>query len=163
MAAMMTSRQGHLASYQLGRFVQQLVLLCLICAAIAGCQVKFVSDYDETTDKMATDLQKKIDNKFGEWLRLPPGSPTLQYSANTAFYADVDGDLRALRARALAQPLNKDTLGIIDAIQNSVQTIEQQHRKAGTISLAALGSAENQLDFQFQQLIQLELAKKRGS
>jgi hypothetical protein len=125
--------------------------------------VKFVSDYDETTDKMATDLQKNIDDKFAEWLRLPPGSPALQYSANTAFYAGVDGDLRALRGRASAQPINKDTIGIIDTIQSSMQTIEEQHRKAGTISPAALGSAENLLDFQFQQLIQLELAKKRGA
>jgi hypothetical protein len=133
-----------------------------MCVAVAGCQGQFVSDYDETTDKMATDLQKKIDDKFSEWLRLPPKSPALQYSANTAFYADVDGDLRALRARALAHPLNKDTLGIIDAIQNSMQTIEKLHSKAGTISPDALGSAENELDFQFQRLIQLELAKKRG-
>jgi hypothetical protein len=155
-------RLKRLAAQEFGRFLQQFVVLLLLSAAVAGCQVKFVSDYDGTTDKMATDLQKKIDDKFAEWLRLPPGSPALQYSANTAFYGDVDGDLRALRARALAQPLNKDTVGIIETIQSSMNLIEEQHKKAGSISAAALGSAENQLDFQFQQLIQLELAKKRG-
>jgi hypothetical protein len=155
-------RLNRWAPREVGRLLQQLVLLLLISAAGTGCQVKFVADYDETTDRMATDLQKQIDDKFAEWLRLPPGSPALQYSANTSFYAGVDGNLRALKGRASAQPLNKNTVAIIDVIIKSMESVEKQHKSAGTISQAALGSVEDQLDFQFQQLIQLELAKKRG-
>jgi hypothetical protein len=162
MAAATTTGLKRWAPPEFARLLQQLVLLLLISAAGVGCQVKFVSDYDETTDKMATDLQKRIDDQFAAWLRLPPGSPALQYTANTAFYASVDGDLRALKARALAHPLNKDTVAIIDSIIQSMGSVEKLHKSVGTISQAALGSVEDQLDFQFQQLIQLEMAKKRS-
>jgi hypothetical protein len=162
MVAATTNRLRGWAPPEFGRLLQHLVLLLLISAAGAGCQVKFVSDYDETTDKMATAVQKRIDDQFAAWLRLPPGSAALQYTANTSFYAGVDGDLRALKARALAHPLNKDTVAIIDGIMQSMGSVEKLHKSAGTISQTALGSVEDQLDFQFQQLIQLEMAKKRG-
>ena len=147
---------------QIGQLVRLLLIYLLVAAAVTGCQVKLISDYDETTDRMASSLQKMIDDKFGEWLRLPPDSPALKYDANRAFYATVDGDLRSLRSRALAQPLNQDTITIVDSIISSMKTVEDLHRRAGTISAAALASVENQLDFQFQQLIKLELAKKRA-
>jgi hypothetical protein len=138
---------------------------CLFLAlAVAGCQVQFVSNYDEATDTLARSLQSKIDRQFQSWIRMPAGSPGLKYDdkANRDFYADVSADLSVLEARAKAQPLNQTTVAMIETIRNSMDRIEALHKKTQTISAPALSGVQAQIDFQFQRLIAFELAKKRG-
>ena len=136
----------------------------LLTLAVAGCQVHFVSNYDEATDTLARNLQSKIDRQFQSWIRMPAGSPGLKYDdkANRDFYAEVSADLSVLEGRAKAQPLNQTTVAMIQTIRDSMDKIEALHRQAQTISAPALSSVQAQIDFQFQQLIAFELAKKRG-
>jgi hypothetical protein len=158
-----TSRQSWQQAIPVGSLLRFFGALFL-ALAIAGCQVHFVSNYDEATDTLARNLQSKIDRQFQSWIRMPAGSPGLKYDdkANREFYAEVSAELSVLEGRAKAQPLNQTTVAMIETIRNSMDRIEALHREAQTISAAALSSVQAQIDFQFQRLIAFELAKKRG-
>ena len=128
----------------------------------SACAVKFVSDYDETTEKMATDLQKKIDGTMAKWEIEPPNDAARTYAANKAFYADVLSDLNVLRTRVSVQPNNPQTTGIVDTVIDSMKKIRDFHAKQNTVSTDTVIIEQRAIDQQLGDLIALELAKKRG-
>lgn len=139
------------------------ILCCIIfLLALAGCQVQLVSAYDETTDSLARGLQTKIDRQFQSWIRMPAGSAGLRYDDknNRDSYSDVSADLSVLESRAKAQPLNQTTVSMIETIRDSMDKLEAFHKTNGTISVAALGNAQGQIDFQLQRLVAFEAGKK---
>jgi hypothetical protein len=142
----------------------RLLACVLLSLAAAGCQVQLVSNYDEVTDSLARTTQGKIDRQFQTWLRLPANSPALRYDdkSNRDFYADVSADLSVMESRAKAQRLNEVTLGLIANIRDSMDKTEARHREDQVLNPATLGLRQREIDFQFQQLIAFELAKKRG-
>src|SRR5437763_13139433 len=121
-----------------------------------ACPVKFVSDYDETTEKMATDLQKKIDGQMARWEIEQPNDPARGYAANKEFYADVLTDLNVLRTRVSVQPLNTQTTGIVDTITSSVKTMRDFHASHNIVSTDAIISEQQIIDQQIGDLIALE-------
>lgn len=132
--------------------------------AVAACQVQLVSNYDEVTDTLAKNLQTKIDRQFQSWIRMPPGAPGLRYDdkSNREFYADVSADISVLETRAKAQLLNQITVEMVEVIKDTMNKTEAFHKTNQTISPAALGSAQANIDFQLQRIVAFELAKKRG-
>jgi len=74
------------------------ILLGIMLAAGGCTSVQLVSNYDETIDKEAQQLQKKLDTHF---ITLQGAdTETLKYKTQQPFYAEVLADLNAMEIRA---------------------------------------------------------------
>jgi hypothetical protein len=139
------------------------VLVSLLLATASACVPRFVSSYDEITDRSATELQKKIEG-FVHKMVANAGKPEGQYSKNAAFYDEARTDLSAIRVRAKAFDKNERTLTILDQIEGSMNNLEGLHKLGGErgLTAAAGNPALTLLNTEFIALIKFELAKKRG-
>jgi hypothetical protein len=137
--------------------------LSLLLMAAPGCKVKLISDYDDITDRSATELQKKVEG-FVHKMVASAGTTEGVYSRNAAFYDDARTDLSAIRVRASAMDKNNLTLQELDLIQSNLTDLEKLHQLGGDQGLRKVVAdpALAALNTQFTALIKLELAKKRG-
>jgi hypothetical protein len=138
------------------------VLLCIAVTTLA-CAPRLISDYDEVTDRSATELQKKVEG-FIHQMVARAGTPNGTYTANTAFYDEARTDVSALRVRANAFDKNSLTVEQINLIQNNLDNLERLHQLGGQRGLRkeVADPALALLNSQFTGLIKLEVAKKRG-
>jgi hypothetical protein len=139
------------------------VLLVLTSAASSACAVRMMSEYDEITDRSATELQKKVEG-FVTRMMAASGTPAGEYARNEAVYDELMIDARSLKMRASALPRNSQTVQHVDAIEQNLVTLRNLHRLGGTNGLrpAVAQPALAALNQQFQALITLEIAKRRG-
>ena len=80
-----------------------------LAVAIGGCStIQLVSNYDETIDKQAQELQKKLDGYFISLQSA--GVEDLKYKNQQKFYEGALTDLRAMEVRAVAIDKNKLTI-----------------------------------------------------
>ncbi len=136
------------------------VLLFLIALVIqTGCAVKFVSSYDEQTDKAVTALQRKVET-FLVLSQFKAGSPDWTYEKTKNFYNDIAVDLSAIRVRAEAIDKNELTIKQLGLVQDNFDKMEQL-QKSGQFSGPVIESLRNSLNSQFTAILKLELAKKR--
>ena len=141
-----------------------IVLFCLCLFALGGCTARFVAGYDDVFDKLATDTQKKT---AAFLLRLQDsGSPSRKFINSRATYDEIIADIQAMRTRANANNidnLNRQTLGQIETIEQNIQLVQKQHMSSPNgPSIAFVQSAKSLIDIQFDSMIKLEAAKKRG-
>lgn len=141
-----------------------MVMLPLLLIAASSCKVRLISDYDDITDRSATELQKKVEG-FVHKMVASAGTPEGSYARNVVFYDDARTDLSAIRVRANAFEKNKFTLEEINLIQANLDNLEKLHKIGGDRGLRkeVADPALDALNTQFTALIKLELAKKRGT
>jgi hypothetical protein len=139
------------------RFFTAVVVLA---ATTAGCTIKLISDYDETTDKAVTQLQRKVDGFLVDMQR-KAGTPEAAYARNAQFYDEARVDVDAIRVRVQAIPKNDITVQQITLIQDSLEKLEQLH-KLGFSSPEEIAPLRTAFDTSFTAILKLELAKKRG-
>lgn len=138
------------------------VLALLLSLALGACAVRFVSDYDEVLDRSATETHAEL-TAFLDQLQ-DPSSPKRGYAASAETYATILGDLHAMRSRAQSNNAdggNAETVTQIETIEENVELLRDQHRKRPP-SADAVRLTQQAIDLQFEALIRLELAKKRG-
>lgn len=140
-------------------FLPTLLSLNLILSA-AGCTIKLISDYDETTDKAVTQLQRKVDSFLVDMQR-KAGTPGAEYDKNAQFYDQARVDVDAIRVRAQAMPKNDITVQQINLVQDSLDKLEKLH-KLGFSSPEEIAPLRSAFDISFTAILKLELAKKRG-
>ncbi len=104
--------------------------------AISGCMsVQLVSNYDETIDNEAQQLQKKLDGYFISLQSA--GAEDLKYKSQKKFYEGVLADLNAMRVRAGGIYKNKLTMEQIDLAKVNLAYLVLLHKKCVTAPLSA--------------------------
>lgn len=151
-----------------------LVYVCLL-STIVGCSgVRFISDYDEETDRGLSSIQVKVDG-FIEKLISESGTEAASYKSNQSFYDAIDDDLRRLEFRVSSIPDNQRTVDLIDNIRTvilsssddagnqSLQDLHRMHRDPDHgPSPTVLETSRRIINQTISAALSLELAKKRG-
>lgn len=142
----------------------------VLCALLmlSGCTVKFISSYDEQTDKSVTALQKKVETFFVKLEGLD-GLPECTYDHHKTFYEEARVEVSAIQVRAAAIPQNDITTEQVGLLSKSLSSLEQLHQgKAkkekgkNCPSREEVQPLRDNFNTSFTAILKLELAKKRG-
>jgi hypothetical protein len=143
--------------------VRRLMLLVVLVAVGACTTVRLVSEYDDITDKSATEMQHRVDF-FLLRMESAAGTPAGRYSANSATYDSLQSDADALHVRASAVSNNSITLRQVAALDSALADLRKLHQAEGDMGLPSKLAEPSRSAFTsiFTAIITLELAKKRG-
>jgi hypothetical protein len=126
----------------------------------AGCTIKLVADYDETTDQGVTALQRDLDRFLLE-LQRNIDSESVEYARHTDFYASILTDVGVLRVRAAARPKNEITVQQFTLLEENIKNLETLHR-IGFQDPEELDPLISAFHVSVTAILKLELAKRRG-
>lgn len=126
-------------------------LLFLALIFLGGCAVNFVAAYDETTDRLLTDLSLKTETAI---VRADSGQ--LSAEDRDKFYDESLGTVRALKARSSLFAKNQDEITALGVLEQGYENLKK--RGASPRSSLAGGVRGALLDLQ-----QIQIAKKRSS
>jgi len=126
-------------------------LLFLSLLLLAGCAVNFVAAYDETTDRLLTDLSLKTETAI---VRADAGQLTAE--DREKFYDESLGTVRAVKARSSLFAKNQDEITALGVLEQRYENLKK--RGASPRSSLAGGLRGALLDLQ-----QIQIAKKRSS
>lgn len=136
------------------------LLLLLILIITSACSVKFIADYDEVTDKLVTELQRKMEYLFLD-LESKFGTQETDYENYIEFYKEVKTDLKLLELRTSALPQNEITVKQVKLVQKNFQLFEDIH-KDGIDDMILIEEPRKDFTLAFINILKFELAKKRG-
>ena len=127
-------------------------LAILSCTALlAGCAASFVASYDETTDRLLTDLSLKTETAV---VRADAGQLTAE--DRDKFYDESLGAVRALKARSTLFAKNEDETSALGTLEENYEALRK--RGAPPRSSFTTGLRRSLLALQ-----QIQIAKKRSS
>ena len=135
------------------------LLLCFV--ALSGCTaINLMPNYDERTDKLVTALQHKFETFF---VRLEDtiGTDAASYEHNKAFYQEIRVDISALELRVNAIPNNTKTQEQVTLLKDNLKLLKAFHQQ-GLKSTAVIDPPRQLFNMSLQNILRLELAKKRG-
>jgi hypothetical protein len=126
-------------------------VLFLSLLLLAGCAVNLVAAYDETTDRLITDLSLKAETAI---IRADAGQLTAE--DRDKFYDESLGTVRTLKARSSLFAKNQDELTALSVLEQRYDNLKK--RGASPRSSLAGGVRGALRDLQ-----QIQIAKKRSS
>jgi len=133
------------------------LVLTLWTGWVSCTTVKFISDYDEPTDRGVTALQQKTSALFD---KLQTSDPTPAYDTVSDQYDAIRRDLGSLILRNSARDLNDKTNGQLDSLKAALDRFESLHKQNRTLHLAVIAPARDQIDIIVRAILTLELKKK---
>jgi len=133
--------------------------LLAIALSVAGCTVKFISSYDEETDKAVTALQRKTESHLVA-LESVEGMPDCKFEGHKKFYNDAKVDVSAIAVRAAAIPKNEITTEQMQLLARNIDNLEALH-KISCLSKDQIKQLRHDLNLGFTAILKLELAKRR--
>jgi hypothetical protein len=136
-------------SFRSLRFFAAAVLCCAIF--LSGCSAVFVAAYDETTDRLLTELSQKTETAV---VRADAGQ--LSADEREKFYSESLGTVRTLKARAGLFQKNQDEITALGVLEQRFERLQQRNA-------APLASITTGLRGTLTDLQQIEIAKKRSS
>jgi hypothetical protein len=104
-------------AHSIGRFP----LLFLSLLLLAGCAVNFVAAYDETTDRLLTDLSLKTETAV---VRADSGQ--LSAAERDKFYEESLGTVRALKARSALFAKNEDEISALGTLEENYDALRKR-------------------------------------
>lgn len=124
-----------------------------LCCAIllGGCSAVFVAAYDETTDRLLTELSQKTETAV---VRADAGQ--LSAEDREKFYSESLGTVRTLKARAELFAKNENEIFALGELQTRFERLQ-------TRGAAPLSSVTTGLRGSLKDLAQIQIAKKRSS
>jgi hypothetical protein len=125
--------------------------LCFLALLLAGCAVNFVAAYDETTDRLLTELSLKTETAV---VRADSGQ--MSGAERDKFYEESLGTVRTLKARSSLFTKNEDEISALGTLEESYEAL----RKRG---VAPRSSFTTGLRRSLLALQQIQIAKKRSS
>jgi hypothetical protein len=146
-----TGQNRNLSVETLAHSVARIALLFLSLVLLAGCAVNFVAGYDETTDRLLTDLSMKTETAV---VRADNGQ--LSAEDRDKFYDESLGTVRTLKARSALFAKNEDEVTALGVLEERYENLRK--RGAAPRSSLAGGLRGSLLDLQ-----QIQIAKKRSS
>jgi hypothetical protein len=132
------------------RTLSTVAILC--CATfLSGCAATFVASYDETTDRLLTELSKETETAV---VRADAGQ--LSADDREKFFSESIGTVRTLKARSTLFAKNEDEIAALAQLEERFEAL-QKHAGPPRSSLTT-GLRGTLLDLQ-----QIQIAKKRSS
>jgi hypothetical protein len=135
----------------------RLALPVLAALSLGGCQVSFVTDYDDVFDQELTGTQKDVDALLSGIER----APTRPYASFATQYATVGTDMDALALRAKVHQDNVATVNSVKQLQESFAEFQTLHA-AKPVSPTFVKIKLDELNGQFAILMSQEVLKKSG-
>jgi hypothetical protein len=129
--------------------------LILSLTLVVGCTVRWISTYDETTDKDVTALEHKVDALFTS-LDVPI---PITHEKAAAQYTSIYSDLHTLIVRNEARDKNELTTQQLRLLDSNIQTFEKLHM-APDFKRELVSPAKASIDQIFRAILKLELAKR---
>lgn len=131
--------------------------------AVTACQVRWVSEYDEQTDRAVTAYQQKM-NTYFEQLR-EKDWPECSYAASTDFYADASSDTIAILTRAQSLPKNDQTIRQAEALKDNLHEVRITHKESDAdqacLSVPYVAKSQDFMNQIVRAILWLEQGKKR--
>jgi hypothetical protein len=128
---------------------------CALCflalLLLAGCAVNFVAAYDETTDRLLTELSLKTETAV---VRADSGQ--MSGAERDKFYEESLGTVRTLKARSSLFTKNEDEISALGTLEAGYEALRK--RGAPPRSSFTTGLRRSLLALQ-----QIQIAKKRSS
>jgi hypothetical protein len=147
------------------RFRPIFALRGALVLALAACHVQFVTEYDQTFDAELSTAYQDIDillTRLGTPSAADPTVSAVSYAAVAADYARIDAALDAMQMRADARTLNDATSASVTKIRQTFDGLEDASKSPGGLRVAHVRDELGILRHDFQALMALEAAKKRG-
>ena len=152
-------------------------IVCLILVGLlSACStLRLISDYDESTDKALTALQKSADDFVTKLIATAP-SDANAFDKHTKFYEDTDQQLRQLEFRVSSITKNSQTMNLVSNVRAAVlgegkctaegTSLRDLHcipesREMGP-SKVSLQISQKNVNQTIGAALALELAKKQG-
>jgi hypothetical protein len=137
------------------------LLLIVLIAAMQGCSsIRLISDYDETTDKLTTEIQQKISEVFVK-IERNIGTTKAEYSNFTDQYDDIRVLVNTLEVRANSIDKNKIVQDQVKEIISMLDNLEKLH-KLKFNDVRELTSLKDGFNRAFSAIIKLQTGLKRG-
>ena len=122
-----------------------------------ACTVRWISTYDETTDKGVTALEQKVDELFS----LVGANPPASHAKVEPQYQSIYRDLQLLIVRNEARDKNELTTQQLRLLDSNLRTFEKLHADKD-FTRELVPPAKATIDQIFRAILKLELAKKEG-
>src|SRR5947207_15740626 len=103
-----------------GHRIARFALLFLSLIVLSGCAVNFVAAYDETTDRLLTDLSLKTETAV---VRADAGQ--LSAEDRDKFYDESLGTVRALKARSTLFAKNEDETSALGTLEEHYEALRK--------------------------------------
>jgi len=141
-------------------------IMLLNVLLLSGCtSIKLISDYDETTDKAVTALQRKM-STFLVDVESKLGTPNAEHKNYVETYKELRVDISAIELRVNALPNNRITQEQIKTLKDNIGLLETLHKTgfAGDLNSqkSVLATVQKDFDTALSAILKLELAKRRG-
>lgn len=106
---------------------RRFMLLAAVITLFAACKVTLLSSYDETTDKVLSEMQQSTTAFFVKY-EVTPSAPELKYGNQSAFYQGLMTSSRTLRIRNNAIEKNKPMINMLDLLDDNIRLMDSLHR-----------------------------------
>lgn len=139
----------------------QISIVLSIFLIVQSCtSVRLISDYDEITDKTATELQEKVSNYFVK-LERTVGTNEADYNNFVESFDEFKVDLNTLEVRAAAFDKNRIVQEQVLQLKVMVLKLEELHKK-GFATYDQIKPLRQPFNSAFTSIAKLQLALKRG-
>ncbi len=152
------------------------IVIAITALLVTACSdFRFISDYDQETDRSLTSIQRKTDD-FIESLIRDFGAEEASFAENATFYEGMDTDLRRLEFRVTSIPDNQHTVELVENIRlvilgdpgspdgQSLRDLHQMPRDPDLgLNPTVLEVARRSINQTISAALSLELAKKRDT
>ena len=132
-------------------------LFALLLTAASCAPARFISQYDEATDRGVTALHGKTAALLDH---IQASQSPVSYASVSARYDEVRRDLHALALRNTARDKNDLTNQQLEQLRQALDEFEQLHRERGAMSREAVGPARDAIDTIARAILKVELAKR---
>lgn len=145
-----------------------IVTALLASALLAGCQVRFVSEYDADTDEAVSALHAEVTAHFASLEQLAAGpngqpvSPACKYENFRETYAQLAAQAHVLTVRNEVRDKNELTVAQLGLLEQNLELLPATHRdgEGGCMTKGAITVARATMDQIFRAILKLELGKK---
>lgn len=140
-------------------------LLCFawVCLAGSACTVRLLAEYDPVLDQKVSELQAGVES-FLTQMQEKAGTPEGSYANHGHFYADLSGELVALRARAEVTEKAELFVRHLEKLRESIELLRGLHEKRGQAGLTKglVEPTRKMLGVQFRALLKLNAELRTG-
>ncbi|MDI6767639.1 MAG: hypothetical protein QME52_12530 [Bacteroidota bacterium] len=135
------------------------IILFLYLITFTACSVKFITEYDENTDRTVSDLQRKFETFFISAEKVC-GTPEGDYSHFENFYDDIKVDLTLLELRVNAKSKNEIQIEQVSLLKKSFDDLKKLHKLG--LTKEQLAPIRTGFNVSLTAILKFEFAKRRG-
>jgi len=137
------------------------LLFLVLIAALQGCSsIRLISDYDETTDKLTTEIQQKVSEVYVK-IERNIGTSKADYSNFIDLYDEIRVLANTLEVRANSIDKNKIVQEQVKEIISMLDNLEKLH-KLKFNDVRELTVSKDGFNKAFSAIIKLQTGLKRG-